>query len=140
MRKLLCIAVVSGYRTKITVVTNYRATITVVAGYRTKYSLVVNYRPPITVQYPGGCFYRGKRHRDEKSLPRRALEIFIFPVQLTTSRIGNLIRLIITLAILFAGFVARMKDTRLPNYVMFGELVGGAGCWGGRKKSGWGVS
>ena len=29
VRKLLCIAVVSGYRSKITVVTNYRATITV---------------------------------------------------------------------------------------------------------------
>ena len=29
VRKLLCIAVVSGYRTRITVATNYRATITV---------------------------------------------------------------------------------------------------------------
>ena len=29
VRKLLCIAVVSGYSTKVTVVTNYRATITV---------------------------------------------------------------------------------------------------------------
>ena len=39
--------------------------------------------------------------------------------------------------ILFAGFVARMEDTRLPKCVMFGELVGGAGCvGGGRKKSG----
>ena len=27
----------------------------------------------------------------------------------------------------FAGFVARMEDTRLPKCVMFGELVGGAG-------------
>ena len=27
--------------------------------------------------------------------------------------------------ILFAGFVARMEDTRLPKCVMFGELVGG---------------
>ena len=78
--------------------------------------------------------YRGKCYRDEKSLPRRALEIFIFPVQLTKSRIDNLIRLILTLAILFAGFVARMEDTRLPKYVMFGELVGGAGCWGGQEK------
>ena len=42
--------------------------------------------------------------------------------------------------ILFAGFVARMEDTRLPKCVMFGELVGGAGCVGARKKSGWGVS
>ena len=24
-----------------------------------------------------------------------------------------------------------MEDTRLPKYVMFGELVGGAGCVGG---------
>ena len=42
--------------------------------------------------------------------------------------------------ILFAGFVARMENTRLPKCVMFGELVGGAGCVGARKKSGWGVS
>ena len=27
--------------------------------------------------------------------------------------------------ILFAGFVARIEDTRLPKCVMFGELVGG---------------
>ena len=36
--------------------------------------------------------------------------------------------------ILFAGFVARMEDTRLPKCVMFGELVGRAGCVGGKKK------
>ena len=42
--------------------------------------------------------------------------------------------------IFFAGFVARMEDTRLPKCVMLGELVGGAGCVGARKKSGWGVS
>ena len=30
--------------------------------------------------------------------------------------------------ILFAGFVTRMEDTRLPKSVMFGDLVGGAGC------------
>ena len=36
--------------------------------------------------------------------------------------------------ILFAGFVARMEDTRLPKCVMFGELVGGAGCVEGQKK------
>ena len=29
---------------------------------------------------------------------------------------------------MFAGFVARMEDTRLPKCVMFGELVGDAGC------------
>ena len=36
--------------------------------------------------------------------------------------------------ILFAGFVVRMEDTRLPKCVMFGELVGGAGCVGGQEK------
>ena len=36
--------------------------------------------------------------------------------------------------ILFAGFVARMEDTRLPKCVMFIEMVGGAGCGGGREK------
>ena len=36
--------------------------------------------------------------------------------------------------ILFAGFLARMEDTRLPKCVMFGELAGGAGCMGGEGK------
>ena len=36
--------------------------------------------------------------------------------------------------ILFAGFVARMEDTRLPKCVMFGELVRGAGCVRGQEK------
>ena len=36
--------------------------------------------------------------------------------------------------ILFAGFVARMEDTRLPKCVMLGEMVGGAGCVGGQEK------
>ena len=38
--------------------------------------------------------------------------------------------------ILFAGFMARMEDTRLPKCVMFGEqlLGGGAGCMGGPRK------
>ena len=42
--------------------------------------------------------------------------------------------------ILFAGFVARMEDMRLSRCAMFGELLVGAGCMRGRKKSGWGVS
>ena len=33
-----------------------------------------------------------------------------------------------------------MEDTRLPETVMFGELMGGAGCVGGQEKNGWGVS
>ena len=33
--------------------------------------------------------------------------------------------------ILFAGFMACMEDTRLPC-VLFGELVGSAGCMGGQ--------
>ena len=36
--------------------------------------------------------------------------------------------------ILFAGFVACMEDTRLPKSVMFGEMVGRAGCVGGQEK------
>ena len=36
--------------------------------------------------------------------------------------------------IFFAGCVARMEDTRLPKCVMFGELMGGAGCVGGQGK------
>ena len=38
--------------------------------------------------------------------------------------------------ILFAGFVARMEDTRLSKCVVFGKLAGGVGCVGGQKK-GW---
>ena len=36
--------------------------------------------------------------------------------------------------ILFPGFVVHMEDTRLPKYDVFKELVGGAGCVGGRQK------
>ena len=36
--------------------------------------------------------------------------------------------------VLLAGMVAHMKDTRLPKCVMFGELVGGAGCVGGQRR------
>ena len=36
--------------------------------------------------------------------------------------------------ILFLEFVARMEDTRLPKCVIFGELVGSAGCVGGQGK------
>ena len=36
--------------------------------------------------------------------------------------------------ILFAGFVARMEDTRLPKCVMLEEMVGGAGCVEGQEK------
>ena len=36
--------------------------------------------------------------------------------------------------ILFTRFVVRMEDTRLPKCVMFGEMVGGAGCVGGQGK------
>ena len=36
--------------------------------------------------------------------------------------------------ILFAGFVARMREDRLPQRVMFGELVGGRGYSGAQEK------
>ena len=36
--------------------------------------------------------------------------------------------------ILCAGFVARMEDTRLPKYVMLGEMMGSAGCVRGQEK------
>ena len=35
---------------------------------------------------------------------------------------------------IFAGFVARMGDTKLPKSVVFIELVGVAGCVGGQEK------
>ena len=37
--------------------------------------------------------------------------------------------------IIFAGFVVRMEDTRLPKCGMFGELVGGACCVGGQEEN-----
>ena len=37
---------------------------------------------------------------------------------------------------MFAGFVVRMEDTRLPKCLMFGQLVGSAGRMGGQEK-GW---
>ena len=37
--------------------------------------------------------------------------------------------------ILFAGFVARMGNTRLPKCAMFVELVGGVGCVAGQEKN-----
>ena len=37
--------------------------------------------------------------------------------------------------ILFAGFVARMGEERLPQRVMFGEFVGGKGYSGGQEKN-----
>ena len=36
--------------------------------------------------------------------------------------------------ILFAGFVARMREERLPQREMFGEIVGGKGYSGGQEK------
>ena len=36
--------------------------------------------------------------------------------------------------ILFAGFMARLGDTRLPKCIMFGELVGDVCCVGGKEK------
>ena len=36
--------------------------------------------------------------------------------------------------ILFAEYMARMENTRLPKCVMFGEMVGAAGCVGGQGK------
>ena len=38
--------------------------------------------------------------------------------------------------ILFADFVARMEDMRLPKCVTFGGLTGGAGCVGGQGEEG----
>ena len=35
---------------------------------------------------------------------------------------------------MFAGFVAPMEDTTLPKCLIFGELVGGAGCVEGQGK------
>ena len=36
--------------------------------------------------------------------------------------------IILSSRILFAGFVSRIADTKLPKCVMFGELMGSTGC------------
>ena len=102
--KTLKITVISGFRTQIAVVAKYRAKITVhCRGFwlpYKNYCVVTNYRATITVQqlpwwlatvqsipwlpitvYHLLCntvvaAYRGKRYRDEKSLPRKALVHF----------------------------------------------------------------
>ena len=38
---------------------------------------------------------------------------------------------------LFAGFVARMGEERLPQRVMFGELVGGKATQEGKRRAEW---
>ena len=46
----------------------------------------------------------------------------------------NVVATLCSKQILFARFVARMVDKRLPKYVMFGEIVEGAGCVGSQEK------
>ena len=52
-------------------------------------------------------------------------EIFVFPVQLTPSRIGNLIRLIHTLSICNSKFARLGTDYEIMNQWFFAILVCG---------------
>ena len=47
---------------------------------------------------------------------------------------GNIEAIMLKRRILLSGFGVRMEDTRLPKCVMFGELVGSAGCVERKKK------
>ena len=47
---------------------------------------------------------------------------------------GNIETIMLKRRILLSRFGVRMEDTRLPKRVMFGELVGSAGCVGGKPK------
>ena len=72
-------------------------------------------------------------HRLAKESSRRP-PAFLSSMVLKTG-VGSIEATIRRRQILFAGFVARMEDTRLPKCVMFGVVVGGAGFVGGQKKS-----
>ena len=72
-------AVLSGYRKKITVVTNYRALPWWLATVQSIpwLSITVHHLLCNTVV----AAFRGKRYRDEKSLPRKALDILGYAKQ-----------------------------------------------------------
>ena len=53
---------------------------------------------------------------------------------LIKTRSGSIEAILRRRRILFARFVARMEGKRLPKCLMFGELVGSAGCVGGQVK------
>ena len=70
----------------------------------------------------------GKRNRDDHTIS--------YADALAKTASESIEAIVCKRRILFAGFVARMGEERLPQRVMLGELVGGKGYSGGQEK-GW---
>ena len=73
------------------------------------------------------CLGWRKRKRDDHTLS--------YADALVKTASENIEAIVRKRRILFAGFVARMGEERLPQRVMFGELVGGKGYSGGQEKN-----
>ena len=72
------------------------------------------------------CLGWRKRKRDDPTL--------LYADALSKTAFESIEAIVRKQRILFAGFVARMGEERLPQRVMFGELVGGKGYSGGQEK------
>lgn len=75
----------------------------------------------------------GRAYRKHKRIARPVS--YLETLKTESERIEAILR---KRRILFAGFVLRMEDTRLPKCVIFGDLVGVRFQLGDRKRSGWG--
>ena len=75
------------------------------------------------------CLRWRKRKRDEHTLSHADA--------LAKTASGSMEAIVRERWILFAGFVVRVGGKRLTQRVMFGELVGGKGYSGAKKKTGW---
>ena len=72
------------------------------------------------------CLGWRKRKRDDHTL--------LYADALAKTASESIEAIVCERRILFAGFVARMEEERLPQKVMFGELVGAKGYSGGQEK------
>ena len=78
------------------------------------------------------CLGWRKRKRDDHTLS--------YADALTKTASESIEAIVRKRRILFAGFVARMGEESLPQRVMFGELFGGKGYSGGKRRTGWLIS
>ena len=91
---------------------------------------------------PRACHYNTLRRAHHSFLTRcigwrkhnRADHPISYLDTLVKTRSESIVATLRRRRILFAEFVARMKDTRLPKCVIFGEMVGGVGCVGSQEK------
>ena len=73
-------------------------------------------------------------YRSTREQPHRPLPISYYLDTLMKTGSESVDAMMRRRRILFAGFVARMADTRLPNCVMFGSVIGERAVWGGQEK------